>query len=128
LVPALALLLTATVVSGTIALRAPWGEYAVIPPVAMFLTGIVFGPARAEAPVLLGIGMLVVSVGWISSWRWRRRRRLARARDAASAARLGRETRTLVAAVLVFAFAAGGSVVTASTLVPGGDRAVLRNA
>jgi transglutaminase-like putative cysteine protease len=131
LVPALALLLTATVVAGSIALRVRFGEFAVIPPVLVFVTGIAFGPAEAVAPVPLGVGMLVAGVTWISSRRWRRRRAVTsvRERDAASAGfRLGVEARTVIAAVLVVAFAAGGSVAAATALRPSADRQVLRNA
>lgn len=131
LVPALALLLTATVVAGSTALRARYGELAVIPPFLVFLIGIAFGPAVVEAPIALGIGMLVASVAWISWWRWRRRRAITRTRerDAASVGlRFGVEARNLIAAVLVFAVAGGASLVTASTLTPRGDRDVLRNA
>lgn len=130
LVPALALLLTATVVSVSIALRARHGEFAVIPPWIVFLAGIVFGPATAEAPIALGIAMFVVSVGWISWMRWRRRRALTRSRDrdAASAGfRFGVEARNLIGGVLVFAIAGGGALVTSSMLAPTGERDVLRN-
>ena len=110
LVPALALLLSATVVAGSTALRARIGELAVIPP--------------------LGIGMFVTTIAWISWWRWRRRRAVTRTRerDTASAGlRFGVEARTLVAAVLVFAVAAGASLVTTTVLTPRSDRDVLRN-
>jgi len=131
LVPALVLLLTATVVAGSIALRARYGEFAVIPPVLVFLVGIAFGPSTATAPIPLGIGILVAGVGWISWWRWRRRRAATRGRerDAAGAGfRLGVEARTLIGGVLVFAVAAFGSLVTGIVLQPNGDRQVLRTA
>lgn len=130
LVPALVLLLTATVVSGSIALRVRLGELAVIPPLAVFVLGIMFGPQLVQMPVPLGIGILVATVGWISWRRWRRRRAATRTRerDAASAVlRLGVGTRTFIAAVLVFAVAGGASLVTATVLTPRGDREVLRN-
>src|SRR5471032_3093883 len=44
LVPALVLVLAVTIVSISIALRALWGELAVIAPVVLFMVGIVFGP------------------------------------------------------------------------------------
>jgi hypothetical protein len=129
LVPALFLLLSATVIAGSTALRAHYGELAVIPPLAVFVLGIVFGPPIVAVPIPLGIGIFVTTIGWISWWRWRRRRALTRTRDrdASSAGlRFGVEARTLVAGVLVFAIAAGASVVTASVLTPRGDRDVLR--
>ena len=42
LVPALLLVLAVTIVSISVALRAKWGELSVIPPVVLFLVGIVF--------------------------------------------------------------------------------------
>jgi transglutaminase-like putative cysteine protease len=131
LVPALALLLTATVVAGSTALRARYGELAVIPPLVVFLAGIAFGPAVVAMPIPLGIGMLVSGVAWISWWRWRRRRAVTRTRerDAASAGfRFTVEARNLVAGVLVLALAGGAALATASNLPPRGDRDVLRNA
>ncbi|PZQ91808.1 MAG: transglutaminase domain-containing protein [Leifsonia xyli] len=131
LVPAFVLLLVATVVAVSIALRVRYGEFAAIPPVVVFVVGIVFGPSAASHPVPLGIAMLVVSIGWISWRRWRRRRAVGRVqdRDAASAGfRFGVEARTLLAGALVMLFAAGGSVAVAGTLTPNGDRDVLRNA
>lgn len=131
LVPALVLLLGATVVAGSIALRARSGEFAVIPPVLVFVAGIAFGPEEAGAPIPLGIGMLVAVVGSISWWRWRRRRAATRGRerDATSAGfRLGVEARALIGGVLICAVAAGGSLVTATALAPETDRQVLRSA
>jgi len=130
LVPALALLLSATVIAGSTALRARVGELAVIPPLVVFLAGIVFGPPLVPLPIPLGIGMFVATVGWISWWRWRRRRAVTRTREreAASAGlRFGVEARTLVAGVLVFAVASSAALVTATVLTPRSDRDVLRN-
>lgn len=130
LVPALALLLSATVVAGSTALRARIGELAVIPPLVVFFVGIAFGPPVVSAPIPLGIGMFVTTIAWISWWRWRRRRVVTRTRerDTASAGlRFGVEARTLIAAVLVFAVAAGASLVTTTVLTPRSDRDVLRN-
>ncbi|MFT4029092.1 MAG: transglutaminase domain-containing protein [Protaetiibacter sp.] len=131
LVPALVLLLGATVIAGSIALRARYGEFAVIPPTVVFIVGIVFGPATATAPAMLGIAMFVTVIGWISWRRWRRRRAMTRVRtrDAATTgSRFGVELRTLLAGALVLAFAAGSSVAVASTFTPQGDRDVLRTA
>ena len=130
LVPALVLLLSATVVAVSIALRARYGEFAVIPPAVVFIVGIAFGPTSAAAPIPLGIGLLVSSVGWISWRRWRRRRAATRGREREAAAgfRLGVEARTVIAGVLVFAVAGIGAITTASVLGPTGDRQVLRTA
>jgi hypothetical protein len=131
LVPALVLLLTATVVSGSIAFRARYGEFAAIPPVVVFLTAIMVGPTTAMLPIPLGIGMLVASVGWVSWWRWRRRRAATRGRERDSGGagfRLGVEARGLIGGVLIFAVAAFGALTTATVLTPRGDRMVLRDA
>jgi len=130
LVPALVLLLTASVVSVTIALRARYGEFAVIPPVVVFVVGIVFGPTTATLPIPLGIGLLVAGVGWISWCRWRRRRAITRGRDREASAgfRIGVEARNLIGGLLVFAIAGAGSVATTSVLGPTGDRQVARAA
>ncbi|QNO38543.1 transglutaminase domain-containing protein [Protaetiibacter sp. SSC-01] len=128
LVPALVLLLSSTVVAMSIGLRSRYGEYAVIPPVIVFIAGIVFGPATATIPIPLGIGLLVSGIGWISWRRWRRRREATRGREREIAAglRIGVETRALIGGILVFAIAAFGSVATASVLTPEADRHVLR--
>ncbi|TPX02710.1 transglutaminase domain-containing protein, partial [Schumannella luteola] len=130
LVPALVMLFGSTVIACTIALRARVGEFAVIPPLAVFIVGILMGPSTPGYPVLLGTAMLVACVGWISSWRWRRRRAVNRVRDrdaTASGFRFGVELRTLVAGVVVLSLAGGGSIAVASTLTPRADREVLRN-
>src|SRR5690606_41975263 len=72
LVPALALLLSATVIAGSTALRARFGELAVIPPLVVFLAGIVFGPPVVSLPIPLGIGLFVTTAGSISWSRWPR--------------------------------------------------------
>lgn len=131
LVPVLVLLLTATVVAGSIALRARYAGFAMLPPTVVFLAGIAFGPTTATAPILLGLGMLLGGVSWIAWIRWRRRRSAARrmGRDAtALGSRIGLEVRTAVAAALILALTAVGSAVVAGTLVPESDRDVLRTA
>lgn len=131
LVPALALLLTATVVAMSTALRTRVPEAAMVPVAVVFLAGIAFGPAVVEAPVLLGIGVLVNAIGWLSWCRWQRRRAVTRTRDNDAASvgrRVGVEVRTLVAGVLLLAIAAGSAYFTAGTLGPRGERDVLRHA
>lgn len=131
LVPVLALLLTASVLAVSTALRTRVGEFAIVPPLAAFLTGIAFGPAVVDVPILLGIGVLVNGVGWLSWCRWLRRRAVTRTQDrgAASAGlRFGVEARALIAGVLLLAIAGGAAFATAGTLGPRGDRDVLRTA
>lgn len=131
LVPALVLLLTATVIAVSTALRTRLPELALVPVLIAFLTGLAFGPTLVEVPILLGLGVLVNGVSWLSWCRWRRRRAITRTRDhdAASAGRrFGAEARTLIAGVLLLAIAAGSAFLAAGTLGPRGERDVLRNA
>lgn len=131
LVPALVLLLTATVISGSIALRARYGEFAAIPPAVVFVIAIAFGPSTPTLPVALGLAMLAACIVWASWWRWRRRRQATKRfeRDAGSAeVRLGVEARTLVSALLILAVAGAGSVAATAAVPVEGERDVLRNA
>ncbi len=130
LVPALVLLLGGTVAAGTIAFRARMGEFAALIPALIFIVGIIFGPADAPLPPLVGVAMLVTCVAWGSWRRWRRRREVTRrfARDAASGPlRLGVEARTLVAAVAILAITSTASVAAVAALPPQREREVLRN-
>ncbi|TXK17290.1 transglutaminase-like domain-containing protein [Homoserinibacter sp. GY 40078] len=131
LVPALVLLLGGTVVAGSIAFRSSRGELAVIPPVVVFLTGIVFGPSEAFWPIPLGLGMLVACLVWVASWRWRRRRAASRrfARATGTRERRGRgQLRTVLGALLIVAVAGAGAASAAIAAAPTGERDVLRNA
>jgi len=131
LVPALVLLLTATVISGSIALRARYGELAAIPPAVVFVVGIVFGPSTPTLPIALGLSMLAACIVWASWWRWRRRREATRRfeREAGSAEfRLGVEARTLASALVILAVAGAGSLAAVAAVPVTGERDVLRNA
>ncbi|AYF98834.1 transglutaminase domain-containing protein [Protaetiibacter intestinalis] len=130
LVPAFVLLLGGTVLSGSIALRVRYGELATIPPAVVFVLGILFGPADAMAPLVLGLAMFVVCVSWVSWWRWRRRRAATRRfdRESGPLLRFGVEVRTLVGAVAILALAVTGSVAAATAAAPRGERDVLRTA
>jgi len=138
LVPAYVLVLAASVVSVTIALRAKWGELAAIPPVLLFVAGIVLGPMRVPWPVPLTLALLVVLLLWLI-WRRRVRRResiaalASAAPDAAgrpleTAGERGFVARAALAGALILALAGAGSVGAAIALPPAGDREVLRTA
>jgi hypothetical protein len=138
LVPALVLVLAATVTSLTIALRARWGELGAIPPVLLFLAGILFGPTRVSWPVPLTLALLVVILLWLI-WRRRVRRRTAisaLANAAPDAAGRPLETagdrlftvRAALAGTVILVLAGAGSVGAAIALPPTGDREVLRTA
>ena len=74
LVPAFVLLLLATVVGLSVALRSRRGEVAVVAPVVVFLAGIVLGPEDAWVPTLTGVALVVAAVVWSLGWRLHRRR------------------------------------------------------
>jgi hypothetical protein len=131
LVPALVLLLAATVISGSIALRAKYGEFAAIPPAVVFVVGIAFGPTTPTLPVVLGLSMLAACIVWASWWRWRRRREATRRferESGSSEVRLGVEARTLASALVILAVAGAGSVAATAAVPMMGERDVLRNA
>ncbi|HEY4225228.1 MAG TPA: transglutaminase-like domain-containing protein [Pseudolysinimonas sp.] len=138
LVPALLLVLTVTIVSISVALRAKWGELSVIPPVVLFLVGIVFGPERIGTPEWLGLALLGVVLVTLVWRRWRRRRdairQLARStpdaggRPLATAGDSGLGRRGVVAGAVILLIAGGASVAAAAALPPTGDRSVLRTA
>ncbi len=133
LVPAFVLVLTSTIVALSIALRAKWGELGVLPPIAMFVAGIAFGPETVAWPVPWALGMLAVVLLWLIWRRWRKRRESIRALinttdDGVAVARLesGFGVRSLLAGGLQLAVAAAASIGAASALPPTGDRDVLR--
>lgn len=138
LVPALLLVLSVTIVSVSVSLRATWGELGVIAPVVLFLVGIVFGPDRASTPIWLVLALLAVILVTLSWRRWRRRRAsiraLARAtpdaegRPLATAADGGLGVRGILAGAVILAIAGAASIAASSALPPTGDRNVLRTA
>jgi len=133
LVPAFVMVLTSTIVALSVALRARWGELGVLPPVAMFIAAIAFGPEVVPWPVPAALAMLAAVLLWLIWRRWRRRRdsirSLARATDGQSADVDGAfGVRNLVAGGALLAVAAAASIGAASVLPPTGDRDVLRTA
>jgi hypothetical protein len=131
LVPAFVMVLTSTIVALSVALRAKWGELGVLPPVAMFIAAIAFGPEVVPWPVPAALAMLAVVLLWLIWRRWRRRRdsirTLARATDGLAAdvdSAFG--VRNLIAGGALLAVAAAASIGAASVLPPTGERDVLR--
>ena len=74
LVPMFVLLLVASVVGLSVALRSRRGELALLAPAVVLLAGILLGPAEAVRPVLTGSAVLGTTVAWFVWWRLRRRR------------------------------------------------------
>jgi hypothetical protein len=138
LVPALVLVLGVTIVGISVALRAKWGELGSIPPVVLFVIGIVFGPDRSSNPSWLALALLIVTLITLVWRRWRRRREairvLARAtpdaegRPLTTAGDGGLVVRGLLAGGIILAVAGAASIATAQALPPTTDRSVLRSA
>lgn len=139
LVPAMVLVLVTTVVGLSTALRGRWGELGVLGPVALFVAGIVFGPATAAFPLQIALGLLGVVLLWIAWQRWYRRREQVRLLVAQGTTPDGAPVvaatdrgliaaRSLIGAVLIIVLAAGSSVAAALALPPTASRQVIRTA
>lgn len=74
LVPALLLMLFGTVIGLTIALRARYGEIAVVIPAVILVVAVAFGPESTEWPLPLALCLLVLILVWLIWARWYRRR------------------------------------------------------
>jgi len=135
LVPVFVLVLAATVLGLSLALRSRFGDLGVIAPLALFVFGIAFGPDYATQPLGVTLSLLVVSLLWLMWRRWYRRRE---AIDALATARTGGQAgagasdhrifgvRTVIGAVLILAIAGGAAASAAVLLPPEGRRTVLR--
>jgi transglutaminase-like putative cysteine protease len=131
LVPPFVLVLVSTVVALSVALRAKWGELAVIPPIVVFLVGIAFGPAAVAWPIPAALGLLAVVLLWLVWRRWRRRRDSIRSLALATDPRAGDidaafGVRNLIAGGVLLAVAATASIGAATVLPPSSERDVLR--
>jgi hypothetical protein len=78
LVPALILVLVATVAGLSTALRARTPEFAVLAPVLLFLAGIALGPRAVTFSVESGLALFVSVLFWLLWLRWERRRTATR--------------------------------------------------
>lgn len=137
MVPAFVLVLVATVGGLSIALRARYGEFAVLASVVVFVVAIAFGPAFATWPRQLSLGLLAAILFWFIWFRWYRRRAAGRAL-AARAAQAGgvslesaRDSafvgaRSLIGAAVIVALASGAAIVAAAALPPTTERTVIR--
>jgi hypothetical protein len=128
LVPALVLVLAASSVAMTLALRIRAAEFAIIPPVIVFIAGIILGPVLTSVPIESGLAMLLAVVAWIVAVR------LVRRADAhAGAASVGRAVdrgmaagRRMLGAALLTAIALASGAAVAIAAPPEGTREVVR--
>lgn len=140
LVPVFVLILVGTVVGLSIALRSTRSELALIPPVVVFLAGIVFGPAEVTLPIVAGLLLLAASVLWLVWWRLRRRRiaidRLTRATRGSEAVAAGSHRsgnravagRALAGSLITLLIAGVLSAGATTLLAPSSPRWVARDA
>ncbi|WBU38311.1 transglutaminaseTgpA domain-containing protein [Homoserinibacter sp. YIM 151385] len=137
LVPAFLLVLGGAIVALSVALRSRRPELAAIPSVVILVVGIVFGPATVPWPVPLALALLAVILLWCVRLRSMRRRAAIRLlapevqerprRLEAVADRIA-GVRSVVAAGLILALAAGAGIGATTGLPPAGERDVLRTA
>ncbi|MBG6054536.1 hypothetical protein IWX81_000926 [Salinibacterium sp. CAN_S4] len=137
LVPALVLVLLATVIGLSVALRSTRGEIAAAFPVLVFLVATAFGPKFPDRPLVTPIALLVTVLLWLVWLRWYRRRiavnsLLARSTDAASTGRAldagVAGLRTAVSAAVILAVASTAAIGAVTLAPPAADRTVLRTA
>lgn len=131
LVPAFALIFTATVVGLSIALRSRVGELVVLAPIVVFGVAIAFGPSVPSRPLDVPIALLATLLFWLLWFRWYRRRAALRllldGSDGAPSTSTGVVGfRTVVSAGLILALASGAAVAAAAVIPPNADRVVLR--
>jgi transglutaminase-like putative cysteine protease len=137
LVPAFALLLTATVVGLSAGLRAKYGELGVIAPIVVFVVAVLFGPEEAVAPAALALALLATILLWVIWRRWYRRREAIRAlaagtggaEPAPQAARDHRflGARTLAGAAVLLTVGGAASIGMTLAVPPPAERTVLRS-
>lgn len=134
LVPFYLLILVVTVVAASVALRSRHGDLAVLGPIALYVTALVFGAETPFLPVVLPLLLLSVTMLWISWRRWYRRhvsiRSLTAQQDSERTNADSRFTglRAGIAATVLLAIAAGAAVVVVAALPPASAREVLRTA
>ncbi|HEU4807065.1 MAG TPA: transglutaminaseTgpA domain-containing protein, partial [Homoserinimonas sp.] len=73
LVPAFLLILFGTVIALSVALRAKYGEVAVVIPTVIFVAAVAFGPVTTDWPLPLALSLLVMILVWLIWARWYRR-------------------------------------------------------
>jgi hypothetical protein len=135
LVPAFLLILLATVVTVSIALRARVPEAAALPPALLLVAGILFGSGTAAVPLWLVLGLLALLLIWLIRFRLRRRSAALSAlgQQSGLAVETPRERRstaflTGVGALVMLVGASAVGVAAAAFVPPAADRQVVRTA
>ncbi len=138
LVPAFVLVLVTVLVGLSVAFRTRVPQLAVIAPVTLFIVGIILGSTTAFFPVASALALTATLLLWLIYLRWYRRRTSSRkyggAGDAGgTSTRVSEDTvfvgaRSVLAAALIIAIAAGGAVAATAFVPPASDREVLRSA
>lgn len=134
LVPALLLVLAATVVTSSVALRARVPDVATIMPVLLLTAGILLGPRETATPVVSSVVLAAILLLWLTGLRERRTAAAAAlSSDATGSIVFTRRDRrrsalaSTLAALAVVAVAVSAGAGAASLLPPAADRAVARN-
>ena len=137
LVPALILVLASTVIGLSLAIRSASGELAVLAPIGLFLAGISLGPSSVAHPIELGLGFLVLLLGWLFwlFWlRWQKKGGTSRLVAAQSSRTIESRSdrrlasaRRLVSSAVIIALAIVGGTAAAIAVPPGTVRDVVRS-
>jgi len=135
LVPAFILILLTTVVTVSVALRAPTPETATLPPALLLLAGIALGSGTSAVPLWPVLGLLALLLVWLIRFRLRRRSAALRALGEQSglSAETPRERRstallTGVGALVMLVGASAVGIAAAVAVPPATDRQVVRTA
>jgi hypothetical protein len=134
LVPALILVLASTVIGLSLAIRSARAELAVLAPTGLFLAGISLGPSSVAHPIELGLGFLVLQLGWLFWLRWQKQggtSRLVAAQSARTIESLSDRrlatARRLVSSAVIIALAIAAGTAAAIAVPPGTARDVVRS-
>ncbi len=138
LVPVFVLVLVTTVVGLTVAIRSRAGDLAVISPIILFVTAILFGPDFASFPQPLALGLMLSILVWLIWRRWYRRREAIHLVATQAVDDRGNSVdnatgggfvgfRSVASGALILAIASGGAVAIADIAPPVNERVVLRD-
>lgn len=135
LVPAFIVVLVTVITAQSIALRARFGELAVLGPITLFLVGTMFGATTAFFPLAISLSLTAVLLLWLIWFRWYRRRdsvrRSARRSESVPASAAEKPAllalRTSASGALIILIASAGATGAVAIAPPAGEREVLRS-